>query len=63
MLRLEQNRLMLCCRTLLSKFIRTSARPQLQWLPAAHTAATERLLDQEQEALTAWKVGRRLRNT
>jgi pinin/SDK/memA/ protein conserved region len=52
-----------CCRALLSKFIRTSARPQLQWLPSAHTAATERLLDQEQEALTAWKVGRRLRKS
>lgn len=51
------------CRTLLSKFIRTSARPQLQWLPAAHTAATERLLDQEQEDLAAWKVSRRLRES
>ena len=43
-------------RTLLTNFIQTSAGPPLFWLPGKHNAATQSLLQKEQEKLEACKV-------
>ena len=43
-------------RTLLTNFIQTNAGPPLFWLPGKHNAATQSLLQKEQEKLEAHKV-------
>lgn len=44
-------------RTLLTNFIQTTAGPPLFWLPGKHNAATQSLLQKEQQKLEAYKVG------
>ncbi len=43
-------------RSKIAKFIQTNAGPPLCWLPGKHNAATQSLLEKEQEKLEAFKV-------
>lgn len=43
-------------RTLLTNFIQTTAGPPLFWLPGKHNAATQSLLQKEQQKLEGYKV-------
>ena len=45
-------------RARLTLFIHTKARPGLCWLPACHTEETLKLLEEEQQRLEEYKVGR-----